>query len=77
MLGMDNPFDETFILNIMRHHGLEPSERDLLLFKAGRLFEHGILAPDFSDEQGMNIVGCVGLLVHIAEEVPHGALPKN
>ena len=65
---MCKPFDDAYFRNIMRHHGLEPSERDLLLFKAGRLFERGSHAPDFSDEAGMYLVGCVGIFVHIAEK---------
>ena len=66
--GMVKPFDDSFIRNIMQHHGMEPSERDLLIFKAGRLFERGCQAPTFSDEQGINIVGCVGIINTIAEE---------
>ena len=66
---MCKPFDDSYIRNIMRHHGLEPSDRDLLLFEAGRLFERGNLAPDFSEEQIKIIVRCSALIAAIAEGV--------
>ena len=64
---MDKPFDDTYFRNLFRSRGLEPSERDLLLFEAGRLFERGYHAPDFSEEQGKNIVRCSVLIAAIAE----------
>ena len=64
---MNKPFDDAYFRNIMRHHGLEPSKRDLLLFKAGRFFERGHHAPDFSDEQLKNVVRCSVLITAIAE----------